>query len=623
MRLKLIIGALAVTAVAATPAIAAKPKSLFEALFPKLIEKRVKREQAAKLRANASKPQKVAAPRNYTYAVAKSGAVILTPPVFTNSVASTDDNAVEVIKTQAVDVHLELSSFQQDLVLAGEITHKAAHHLAKAITAHYESNPEYLWVNDAGELNARARSVLKVFAAAAEYGLRSEDYMPASAHSNDETAGNHPVGKRLMQEVEFSTMVLRYAMDARFGVVNPNKLSGYHDFPEKHGHASEIWTEIVGGALPANTLAGMHPANEKFLMLKEELAGLSAQDDDTIDLPTDILIKPGNTHDELPMVVAAIAKRSSDELIKEFSETFQAYSGDKEYNPELVKLVKAYQKEAGLGPDGVVGRKTASKLAGIGPEKKVQRVKLAMERLRWLPRKFGERHVFINQPEFRARYIEDGNETLSMRAIVGKRSNQTSFFYDEIEHVIYNPYWGVPRSIIVNEMLPQLRANPSYLDAKGYEVTNSRGQRVASASVDWTTVGSHPPFGVRQPPGARNALGEVKIIFPNKHAIYMHDTPSRHLFKKDQRALSHGCVRLHDPKGMAAAVLGTTKKHVAANISTGKNRKEQLSVKVPVYVSYFTAWPQADGRIGYFADIYGRDTNLLKAMDITAKARRG
>ena len=149
------------------------------------------------------------------------------------------------------------------------------------------------------------------------------------------------------------------------------------------------------------------------------------------------------------------------------SETLSLQKSDTLYSPEIVKLVKAYQKEAGLAADGVVGRITATKLAGVGPVKKVQRIKLAMERLRWLPREFGQRHVFINQPEYRARYIEEGAEKLSMRAIVGKPSNQTNFFYDEIEHVIYNPYWGVPRSIIVNEMLPKLRADPSYLDAPG------------------------------------------------------------------------------------------------------------------------------------------------------------
>jgi len=242
-------------------------------------------------------------------------------------------------------------------------------------------------------------------------------------------------------------------------------------------------------------------------------------------------------------------------------------------------------------------------------------VRLAMERLRWHPRNLGSRHVFINQPAYRARYIHNGEEKLSMRAIVGKRSNQTTFFHDMIDRVEYNPYWGVPQSIIVNEMLPKLRANPGYLDEQGYEVTTQSGRRISSSSVDWRTVGGGVvPFNVRQYPGARNALGELKILFPNKHAIYMHDTPSRSLFKRERRALSHGCVRLQDPRGMAAAVLGTTVSHVSSKINIGKNNAEKLKSKIPVYVAYFTAWPNKDGEVEYFTDIYGRDKHLLKAI---------
>jgi len=244
-----------------------------------------------------------------------------------------------------------------------------------------------------------------------------------------------------------------------------------------------------------------------------------------------------------------------------------------------------------------------------------------MERMRWLPDELGDRHVFINQPEFRARYIEDGKENLSMRVVVGKKSNQTNFFYDEIEYVEYNPYWGVPRSIIVNEFLPKSIGNPGYLDQKGYELSTFGGKRISSSSINWSQVGTNPNFAVRQPPGAKNALGELKIMFPNKHAIYMHDTPAKSLFKRQHRAFSHGCVRLHDPRAMAAAVLGKNKSNVQSAIAQGKNHRENLKTKVPVYVSYFTAWPQENGDVKYFGDLYGRDAHLIKAIEATEKAR--
>jgi murein L,D-transpeptidase YcbB/YkuD len=152
----------------------------------------------------------------------------------------------------------------------------------------------------------------------------------------------------------------------------------------------------------------------------------------------------------------------------------------------------------------------------------------------------------------------------------------------------------------------------------GYEV-QVNGHAVASSSVDW--YGSTSNVSVRQPPSGDNALGELKILFPNSHAIYMHDTPSKSFFKRDMRALSHGCVRLADPRAMAAAVLNTTVADVAKEIGTGQNHAVQVPQKIPVYVAYFTAWPNKNGVVEYFDDVYGRDAYVRKAFDATTKAR--
>ena len=155
------------------------------------------------------------------------------------------------------------------------------------------------------------------------------------------------------------------------------------------------------------------------------------------------------------------------------------------------------------------------------------------------------------------------------------RPTRPAFFYDEIEQVDYNPYWGVPQSILVNEMLPRLRRDPGYLDRAGYEVSDSKGRRIPSSAVNWGAYGSKIPFDVRQSPSEANALGELKILFPNKHAIYMHDTPQKALFKQDMRAFSHGCVRLADPRGMAAAVLGTTRRLHRREAEAGPFRRRR------------------------------------------------
>ena len=607
-----------------TEALSQDRRTLFDVLFQNAQQRKLDRQRARLQAQQPAKLPRVKTSRNYAYRVVENAPIRIKPlPVefaALNIGAAVGASSIDGIQPQEEVKTPQASQMTKDIALSEGLNLKAEKHLAKAVSDYYSEKQNYIWLNENGEWNARARSTMRVLEKANEHGLRNSDYEVKISKSVDETEAVDPAIERLHKEIGMSVAVLRYAMDAEFGAINPNRLSGYHDFPVHYEQSSSLFEKIVSKGLPANTLKTFHPSHDKYAALREELAGLSNVEDDVIELPRKVLIKPGMSNESLKDFVAAIRKRGSKELLEAHSEFLSAYTGDPVYTKEAVALVKAYQKEAGLGADGIIGQNTSASLAGLKSEDRIMQVKLAMERLRWLPNDLGSRHVFINQPEYVARYINGGNEELSMRVVVGKRSNQTNFFYDKIEHVVYNPYWGVPRSIIVNEFLPKSLGNPGYLDSLGYEVTH-RGRRVSSTSINWATVGANPNFGVRQPPGKRNALGELKIMFPNKHSIYMHDTPSKHLFKRQHRAFSHGCVRLHDPKAMAAAVLGKTKGHVKSMISTGKNQTEKLSVNVPVYVAYFTAWPQADGTVKYFRDMYGRDKHLEKAFEITRKSR--
>ena len=292
-----------------------------------------------------------------------------------------------------------------------------------------------------------------------------------------------------------------------------------------------------------------------------------------------------------------------------------------DYSKPLVALVRDFQREQGLSADGIIGKNTLARINDAKPKNRREKLLLAMERLRWLPDQFGRRHVFINQPEYRARYIVNGEERLAMNVVVGKPANQTNFFHDEIEYVEFNPYWGVPRSILMNEYLGKIQADPSWVKRGGYEVVNGRGRTISPYKINWHAAGGSFPYYLRQKPGPRNALGELKIMFPNRHAIYMHDTPAKALFGRAKRAFSHGCVRLADPRAMAAAVLGTDTDKIAARLKGGRNNAWRLKEKVPVYVSYFTAWPKADGTVGYHDDVYGRDRALKRALEATDEAR--
>jgi len=490
------------------------------------------------------------------------------------------------------------------------------------VRAHYAENPAFLWV-EGMNVNAAGEAVAALVNDAAAHGLQPDHYavdLPPSGWSPDDPAARYR--ELLAFELTLTAHALRYAQDMKDGAVNPNKLSGYHDFTKDRLSAADAMTALVDADAPARWLESLTPRQPDYARLQEELKVLRASTEDAIVIEQGTFIRPGDTSDALPMVIKAAREKMSEDTREKHADTLAAYADETLYDDTLVALIKDVQADLNLVSDGIVGPKTVSRLDGQSLSSRIERVELALERLRWHPEEYGARQVVINQPEYRVRYMEGGETRLSMRAIVGKKSNQTYFFHDEIEHVVYDPYWGVPQSIIVNEMLPKLRRDPSYLDRNGYVVTTASGRQVSSSAINWYQFGSSVPYNVRQKPGPRNALGELKIMFPNSHAIYMHDTPAKNLFSRDNRAYSHGCVRLEDPRGMAAAVLGTSVDHVSSQLG-GYEQVEKLAETVPVYVAYFTAWPNDEGVVDYHPDVYDRDSYLRRALDTVAKARSG
>jgi murein L,D-transpeptidase YcbB/YkuD len=505
--------------------------------------------------------------------------------------------------------------------------------VAATLESFYGKNAKPVWVSG-GDVSEKARDVLALFERAGEYGLDAADYkiqapelvtasvQPVSISTDPaETAADGHDAALMQFELAMSAKVLTFAQDMVRGRIDPNKISGYHDFKRKDVKLSFVLPFAKSDENASAYLEGLAPQSAHFLALKSELATLKAKaasQGDRIAISEDLLLKPGNTSPDMANVVQALEKHGSEALKTSHAATFASYQKTSDYSPELVAVVKAFQEESGLKPDGVIGRATVRALVGHSDEAKIDKLVVAMEQARWLPSDLGDRHVFINQPAYQVYYHENGAEQFSMRTVVGSKANQTYFFQDELETVEFNPYWGVPQSIIINEMLPHLRQDPSYLDRMGYEVAVN-GRATPSSAVNW--YGSTQNISVRQPPSSDNALGDLKILFPNSHAIYMHDTPSKSYFNRDMRALSHGCVRLAEPRKMAAAVLGISESEVDARIAGGKNVGEKVAAKIPVYVAYFTAWPNKDGVVEYFDDVYDRDAATLKAMAATTKAR--
>lgn len=579
-------------------------------------ERERKAREAARAAAEApkAKPVRISGPRYHTYRADKLVKVDfseIADPVVTGAI---DDMGL---------APLGIDTFSEGRAGLEGLDVRALPEAAKAVVGYYSDRPEYIWVAGTS-VTDRARAVVDVLNAADAVGLSADDYRVEAPADGFDLGQSTERQKELMAfEMRLSLAVADYILDASRGRVDPNRISGYHDFKRKSPDLGSRLEALSKSEDPAAALLAHNPQGAHFEALVAELKRLQDLDEgDRIEIAEDILLKPGQSNPELANVMAAIAKKGSDELKGEHALLFASYAGKPEYDEELVKLVKDFQKELGLKPDGVVGPATRRAMVGITNADKIEKVRLAMERARWLPGVLASRRVFINQPAYTASYYNGGKQELSMRVVVGKRSNQTYFFDDEIELVEFNPYWGVPQSIIFNEMLPKLRNDPSYLDRSGYEVTVG-GKRVSSSNVNWSAVGAGSRIGVRQPPSSANALGELKIMFPNSHAIYMHDTPAKSLFDRDTRAFSHGCIRLQDPRAMAAKVLGTTVEDIGRQIASGQHTPVHVPENIPVHVAYFTAWPDDTGTVKYYADVYGRDEYLRKAIDATVSERSG
>lgn len=551
---------------------------------------------------------KISGPRYYTYKPEAQRAIKVKLPV-AEAVAGTD-------QPQAAPEVLGARRF------LSEVSVRATDEVAKTVEAYYgDPNKPLIWTDEQG-ISERGRAMLTALAAADTVGLSPDDYLvPMPAEVADPADPEKRQRELMAFELALSAKALTYVQDTVRGRIDPNKISGYYDFKRKGVNIARVLDLLRMSPDVAAYLRNRDPKTPQFVALRDELARLKAEDAQAATKPITIapgtLLKPGQSNPEVAQVIGALKQVASEPILTQHAATLAAYAGTPEYTPELVAVVETFQKEKGLKPDGVVGPATIRALTGHSNAEKIAKLEVAMEAIRWLPSDFGQRYVFINQPSFRATYVNDGKEQLSMRVVVGSKANQTYFFQDQIETVEFNPYWGVPKSIIVNEMLPKLRADPSYLDRLGYEVSYD-GRKVASSQIDWNVTHS---VDVRQPPGGDNALGELKILFPNEHAIYMHDTPSKSYFNRDMRALSHGCVRLAEPRVMAAAVMGTTVEEIGKQIASGQNRAVQVPQKIPVYVSYFTAWPNKDGVVEYFDDVYGRDDHTAKAFKATTDAR--
>jgi murein L,D-transpeptidase YcbB/YkuD len=493
---------------------------------------------------------------------------------------------------------------------------------------------EPLWLADGPP---RAAALIDRLAAAAHEGLRPADYSPAALRA-DLGALTDPAARAAL-ELRLSAQFLHYARDLATGRVGPASVDPKAPAPADDPVAHALLTALAEAGDPAAFLHTLAPANPFYRRLRRALADVRA----VAEAGGWARIEAGRTLQEGmagPRVAEIRARLAATrDLTIDSAEPTR-------FDDQLALAVERFQKRHGLTADGIVGPATLAAM-NVPVQSRIDQIEVNMERWRWMPDDLGRRYVMVNLAGQEVELVEAGSVRLSMRAVVGKPYRETPVFSDRITYLEFNPDWTLPPTILREDVLPELQADPGYLAANDmtlYAGWSADAERLDPATIDWSQVTPERfPYKIVQQPGPRNPLGQVKFMFPNAHHVYLHDSPAKDLFGRASRAFSSGCIRVAKPFELAQAliggapvaghlrpVLGLPKGDAAAAgqaeppvwdrslidrlLAHGETAKVRLATSVPVHLTYSTVWIGEGGTVHFRPDIYGRDRALAQAL---------
>ena len=491
------------------------------------------------------------------------------------------------------------------------------------VTNFYEAaNYAPAWLNN-DEPTQQAQTLIEVLKQADAKGLNAEDYDGSRwadrlARLRQSPSPASPAD-RAHFDAALTVCVMRYVSDLHIGRVNPQHFKFNIDVSaKKYDLPAFLRDKLMQGADVRAELDQVDPpfaGYKRTLRALQQYTELSRQDNgEQLPVPAKP-VDPGGTYDGVPRLTRLL-RLLGDLPDGATSESSTVYAGP------LVDAVKHFQARHGLGPDGRLGTQTLKQL-NTPLSFRVEQLRLTLERWRWVPYQFPRPPIVVNIPEFRLRtYNQDGTIDLMTNVIVGKAyRHETPVFERDMKYVVFRPYWNVPPSILRSEIVPAIRKDRDYITKKNYEVVTTLGTVVTSGTItdDILQQLSAGKLMVRQKPGPTNALGLVKLMFPNEYNVYLHSTPSQQLFSQSRRDFSHGCIRVEKPAELAAWVLRDkpewSLERVRAAMQTGKdNVQVNLTNPVPVLIIYGTAVVDQQNEVHFFDDIYGYDADLDKVL---------
>ncbi|HUF13421.1 MAG TPA: L,D-transpeptidase family protein [Longimicrobiales bacterium] len=491
-------------------------------------------------------------------------------------------------------------------------------HLSDDVGVFYRNRGyQPVWTEGESVLD-EADEALGVLRGAVHDGLDPESYRYGAAlrlrHHFDEV--EHEVDDATEQRMlgDLDLMLTegfrRYSRDLAMGTLDPEASGVEWEIERNADPGTQPIEAVANGAPPLDVVNALRPITPYYTRLMRALQRYrEAHAAGGWPLAGEVgKIEPGDSGAGVTRVRARLAA-SADSV-----ESALARAGEARpdfYDERLVEAVKRFQYRHGLEPDGVVGGTTVESM-NVPIEHRIVAIRTNLDRWRWLPRDLGNTFIMVNVAGQELEVVENDTAIMSMNVVVGKVGYETPIFRDTLEHIVVNPYWNVPRSIADEEIWPAVARDPGYLARNNMEVVNRGGAR-----------------SVRQRPGPQNALGEVKFLFPNRHNVYLHDTPADHLFSQRERAFSHGCVRVERPRDLARLlfekVVDTDPDRFDELLARDSEQWINVKHEIPVYILYFTAWARPDGVVNFYSDIYERDEGLREQVDarlITGMERR-
>jgi L,D-transpeptidase YcbB len=478
----------------------------------------------------------------------------------------------------------------------------------------YEStNYSPVWIKN-GEPTPQAIYLIQAMHASRLKGLNPGDYDAEDLATQSKSVKGASAAAQASFDSSLTLATMRYISDLRIGRINPKHLKFGIDVQSKKYNLPEFITQQVANAANVQSvLDQIEPPYSGYHRIEDALKqylDLAAKGDGPKVPAATKTVAPGDHYEGTTQLAERL--RLLGDLPP--GPAFDSYNG------ALVDGVKHFQARHGLEPDGKLGATTLREL-NTPLSERVQQIDDALERWRWMPVEFQQPPVLVNIPEFLLRaYSGDHQLALSMKVVVGKAApTQTPVFTDDIQFIVFRPYWNVPPGILRRSVIPGILKKPGYIQRERFEVADSSGKPVSASNDDLAAGLRSGKYSIRQKPGPDNALGLIKFMFPNSHSVYLHSTPSTELFAKSRRDFSSGCIRVEKPAELGAFLLRNqpdgqqpwTEARVQTAMDSGKdNRQLNLSVQVPVLILYVTAVAEEDGTVHFFDDLYGHDKRL-------------